>query len=138
VSSIAATSGGRIVWPGGGAVQRLGDLAAICVLGQVAPGAGLQRGDDRVVVGVGGEHDDRHLGMLARQPLGRADAVEHRHVQVEEDRVGLVLGDRGERLLTVGDRGDDLEVGHHVEHHLQPLADDRLIVCDHDSQTVGA
>ena len=75
----------------GRAVQRLGDLAAIGVLGQVAARPRLQRGDDRLVVGVGGEHDDCHFGMLAIQPLGRADSVEHRHVEVEQDRVGLVL-----------------------------------------------
>ena len=75
--------------------------------------------------------------MLASQSLGRADAVEHRHVQVEQDRVGLVLGDGGERLLAVGDGGDDLEIGDHIEHHLQPLADDRLVVGDHDPQAFG-
>jgi hypothetical protein len=47
------------------------------------------------------------------------------------------LGNGAKRLLAVGDRGDDLQVGHHVEHHLQALAHDGLIVCDHDSQTVG-
>ena len=46
--------------------------------------------------------------MLASQPLGGADAVEHGHVEVEQDRVGFVLVDRGEGLLAVGDGGDDL------------------------------
>ena len=54
-------------------------------------------------------------------------------MEVEENRVGVVLGDGRERLLAVGNRGHDLEVGHHAEQHLQTVAHDRLIVCDHDS-----
>jgi hypothetical protein len=42
--------------------------------------------------------------MVAGQPLGRADAVERRHVEIERDRVRPMFSDRGERLLAVGDR----------------------------------
>ncbi len=118
------------------AVERLGDLTAVRVLGQVAAGPRLQRGDDRFVVGVGREQDDCDLRMLASQPLGRADAVEHWHVEVQQDRVGLVPGDCGDRLFAVGDGGDHLDVGDHVEHHLQSLAYDGLVVGDHDPQTL--
>ena len=48
-----------------------------------------------------------------------------------------MLGDGGEGLFAVGDGGDDLQIGDHIEHHLQPFADDGLVVGDHDPQAFG-
>ncbi len=52
-----------------------------------------------MVIGVGGEHDDGDAWVLGGQPAGGADAVQDRHVQVEQDRVGLVLGHELQGLL---------------------------------------
>jgi hypothetical protein len=46
---------------------------------------------------------------------GGLDAVYHRHVEVEENRVGLVLGNEVDGLPAVGGGGDDLDVGEKPE-----------------------
>src|SRR6202046_1658967 len=103
-SRVARTRGANTVRPPA-AGGRVG------VFGEVAARAGPQRLDDRAVVGVGGEHDDRDPRMLGDEAAGGADAVEHRHVQVEQDRVGLVLGHQGQGLLAVGGGADHVDAG---------------------------
>ena len=68
--------------PGRGGQHRPADLGPGGVLGQVAEGAGLQGGDDRFVVGVGGQH--HHLGVRVAGPdaARRLHPLATRHVQV--------------------------------------------------------
>ena len=115
-------------------VQRLGDVGAVGVLGEVAARAGPQRVEHRAVVRVGGEHDDRDLGVLGGQPADGADAVQDGHVQVEQDRVGLVLGHEVQRLLPVRGGADHLDVGQPVEQQDQALAHAGLVIGDDDAQ----
>ena len=48
--------------------------------------------------------------MLGDEAPGGADAVQHGHVQVEQDRVGLMLGHQVQRLLE-GNPGADVGAG---------------------------
>src|SRR4051812_43054926 len=48
--------------------------------------------------------------MVAAHACERADAVEERHVQIDDGRVGLDLVDELDRLEPVARRGDDLEL----------------------------
>ena len=43
--------------------DRRADVVAACVLGQVAACAGAKRAEHALVVGVGGERDDAHVGL---------------------------------------------------------------------------
>jgi len=115
-------------------LQGAGDVGPVGVLGEVAARARLQRLDDRAVVGVGGEHDDRDPGMLGDEAAGGADAVEHGHVQVEQDRVGLVLGHQGQGLLAVGGGADHVDAGQPAQQQDQALADAGLVVGDGDGR----
>ena len=76
--------------------------------------------------------------MLGDEAAGGADAVEHGHVQVEQDRVGLVLGHQRQGLLAVGGGADHVDAGQPAEQQDQALADAGLVVGDDDAQrTVG-
>jgi len=72
--------------------------------------------------------------MLGRQPAGSGDAVKHRHVQVEEDGVGLVLGHKLKRLLPVRGGADHVDAGQPAEQQDEALADAGLVVGDHHAQ----
>ena len=94
-------------------------------LGERVDGAGAVRG------GEGRHHDDRdRLGLAGAQRAQHAEAVEARHVQVERQRVGAVLVAGGERLVTVGRRGDHVEalasqgVGEDPAHEPRVVGDD--------------
>jgi hypothetical protein len=95
--------------------QRLGDVRAVGVLGEVAARAGVQGVQDGVVVGVRGEHHDGDVRVLGGQPAGRADAVEDGHVQVEQDRVGIVRGHQVQGLLPVRGGACHLDAGQATE-----------------------
>jgi hypothetical protein len=87
--------------PGGGCLQGTADLGSGRVLGQVAERPGLQRADDRLVVGVRGEHDDAGVRMLGGDPPGRGHPVAAGHVQVHEHDLRADRGDKLGRRLTV-------------------------------------
>jgi hypothetical protein len=75
--------------------------------------------------------------MLGGEDLGGGGAVEDRHVQVEQDRVGLVLGDKVDGLLPVGCCGDDLDAGRHAEQQDEAFPHAGLVVGDDDPQNGG-
>jgi hypothetical protein len=101
----------------GGAAYRVQNRAAVGVLGQVAAGAGLQRGQDRLVVPERGQDDDGHLGMGGADPSGRLDTVHNGHVQVHQDDVRVMFGGQIHRLVAVGRAGDDVDIVVQAEHH---------------------
>src|SRR5262252_4302238 len=115
-------------------VQRPGDVSTVGILGEVAAGAGVQGVQNGTVVGVGGEHDDRDAGMLGGQPADGADAVQDRHVQVEQDRVGLMLGHKFKGLLPIRGGADHLDAGQPAEQQHQALAHAGLVISDDDAQ----
>ena len=74
---------------------------------------------------------------LAGDPLRRRDAVEHRHLHVEDDQVGTQLLGQVDGLLAVAGLADHLValVGQHLgEVH----ADQRLVLGDHDAHRLLA
>ncbi len=117
--------------------QRLVDLGTAGVLGEVAARTGPQRVEDRAVVGVGGEDDDAHVGVLGAQPAGGLDAVAARHAQVHQHDVGRQLAGERDGLGAVGGGADDLDAGQQAEHHGQALADHPLVVGDEHPDHAG-
>ena len=60
-------------------------------------------------------------------------------MQIEQDRVGLLLGHQGQRLFAVRGGADHLDAGQAAEQQDQSLADAGLVVGDDDPQRlVGA
>jgi hypothetical protein len=104
------------------------------ILGEVAAGAGAQGGENRRVVGVGRQDHDGDLGVAPGQPARGLDAVEHGHVEVEKDHVGMLAGDGFEGRLAVGRGGDHLDVGEQAEQHDESFAHAGLVVGDDDPQ----
>ena len=62
----------------------------------------------------------------------RAEAVEHGHLHVDQRDVGVVAVDRVEQLRAVADVGDHLDPAVGLQQHLQPGAQQRLVVGEHD------
>jgi hypothetical protein len=110
------------------------DVGPVGVLGEVAAGAGLQGGEDRRVVGIGREHHDRHSGVLCGQPSGGLGPVQEGHVQVEKDRVRVLVRDELERFFAVGCRADNLDIGEQAEEQHKAFADAGLVVGHDDPQ----
>ena len=120
-----------------GGADRAHELGRLDVLEQVAGGARAQRREQLVVVAEAREHD--HAGARAglAQALERADAVQARHHEVEQDHVGV--GARGgvHGDLAVARLGHDLDVVLEVEERAQPLADHRVVVGEQDADHAG-
>ena len=70
-------------------------------LDQVVVGARLQTGDPVVDRAARRQHADRDVVVHRAQRGDHADAVEHRHVDVQHDRVGPGLGGAAQRLGAV-------------------------------------
>ena len=71
----------------GRGVDRARDLDDPRVLCQVSARARAERVEDRVIVGVGGQHDDLGVGLGLPDPAGGLDAVESRHSQIHQHDV---------------------------------------------------
>src|SRR5262249_51188757 len=118
----------------GRGLQRPRDVGAVGIFGEVAARASAERLKDGRIVRVGRKYHDRDAWLLGHEPPGCADAVEHGHVQVKQDRVGLVLGYQVQRLLAVRSGADHVNAGQPAEQQYQALADAGLIVGDDDAQ----
>ncbi len=104
------------------------DLVAVGVLGEVAAGAGLERREERIVVGVGRQDHDLCARMLGADPARRLHAVAARHAQVHQDHVRGVFGDQPQRLLAVTGRTDHLDARQQPQQHHDALAHHRLVI----------
>ena len=113
-----------------GAAQRGPDPAAELAhaerLGDVVVGAELEAEDLVDLLGLGGEHDDRHGAARAQAPAD-LEAVELGHHHVEHDEVEGLLAEARERLAAVG-RLHDLVAVLAQREGQQGL--DRLLVVD--------
>ena len=129
----AATAGESGDVAGVRGADRAHELGRLDVLEQVAGRARAQRGEQLLVVAEAGEHDHARGGRRSRSAPQRADAVEPRHHEVEQDHVGRVLRRGGDRLLAVAGLADHLDVVLQVEERPQALAHDRVVVGDQDA-----
>ena len=84
-----------------------------------------------LALGERGEHHDRG-DPGAGDPLGGGDAVEDRHLDVQDHQVGAVLLGQLDRLLAVAGLPDDV-VPLLGEHLGEVHADQRLVLGDHDA-----
>src|SRR5262249_50743066 len=78
-------------------------------LGEIIVAACLEAIDDIACIGFGGHQDDGYEGKcgIGLEFLKNRDAVEPRHHDVEQHKVGLELSGAPERILAVN-RGDYL------------------------------
>ena len=98
-----------------------------------ARGPELHRLDKLVLVVGGGQHD--HSGLVAGglQPLQRGETVEPRHLQVEQQDVGLAAAaDISSTCRAVLRLRDDLEILFQGQQPAQAVAEDRMVVRHHD------
>jgi len=100
-------------------------------LHEVAEDARLDSPRDELLLAVGRHHHDRHRPLL-EDPPGGVDAVELRHLHVEQREIGG-LGERQlDRLLAVSRLRNDLEAAP-FEQLAQVEPDDGLVFRDQDS-----
>ncbi len=88
-------------------------------------------GPQRVLV-VGGDEDHHRQGGRV-QLLQHLEAVQLRHLHVEEDQIGGVPADRLDRLPAVGALAADLDVLEAVEQRAHAFSSQRLVVHDQDA-----
>ena len=119
-------------------LERGHEVARPDLLEEVAAGAGDDRGDHRLLVGVAREH--HHPGRRELRPdlPTRLDPRAVGQPDVHDDEVRLEPPGHLDRL---GDRarlGDDLEPRSAIEHGDQALADDLVVVDDQERQRLGS
>ena len=112
-----------------GSCQRLGQALRAERLQQVVDRVHL-KGLDRVLV-VGGDEDHR---CLAADQLENVEAIEFRHLDVEEEQIGLLFGDGLHRLEAVAALGNHLDIGMLPEQLSQQRPRQLLIVHDDHPQ----
>ena len=83
-------------------------------------------GAERMFAERSDENEQRKLDV--HQALDHREAVEPRHLDVEEDEVGLVRLDLPDRLAPVGGCGDDLDVFMRLQSQLQALGRKWLVI----------
>ena len=93
-------------------------------------------GDRGAAGGERAEHDDARVGGGAPDQGERLDAGHVRHLDVEDDEVGLELADARQPLLGARRRAHHLELGVTFEHvDDDPSGDDRIV--DHETARSG-
>ena len=106
-------------------------------LDQELAGARLHGPPEVVPLPLDRHDDDRGVGHLLGQDLGRLDAVHDRHVDVHQDDVGAQLAGLLHPLLAVGGGAHDLDVGLEGQQLLQVVQGARDVVDDQDLDQVS-
>src|SRR5580704_9517113 len=110
-----------------------GQFLARRVLQEIPERPGLERRKDVVLVAVGGEHDHPRLGIARPDLAERFDAVHHRHLDVEEDHVGMGPACLLDGLDAVGCSSHHLDVGLELEHGAETVPDHRMVIGDENA-----
>ena len=111
--------------------QRLEKPIAVERLQQVVECMDVER-LERVLVEGRDEHEERQ--RFAAEGRDDVEPAGARHLDVEEDEIGLRAADRVDRVEAVLALGDHLESLLPVKEHPQPLAGERLVVRDDDAR----
>ena len=114
------------------ALDRLGETLLLDGLQDVIDRVHLE-GLDRVLV-VRGDENDRRRPLHAGEARDDLEAVEPRHLDIEEHDVGPQLPDRFHGLVPLARFAGDLDAGDRAENALQVLARGRLVVDDKNAQ----
>ncbi len=137
---LAKALGDRLREPGGEhrvalrhPADRLDDLGRGRVLEDVAVGPGAKRPADPLRVAETGEHEHPRRRGLRPQPLEDGDPALARKLDVEDHDRRLLRAHGGKHLVAALDLADDGEVLDRLEQPPQPLAEERMIVADEDS-----
>ena len=112
--------------------QRLLQPGALHRFQQVVHGVHLER-LDRVLVEGRHEHQGRGVVLAREQAPGHFEPAQPRHLDVEEDEVGLVAIDGGQGLQAVARLRHDLDVADLLELIAELLPRELLVVHDHHS-----
>ncbi len=115
----------RLLQPFLGAVQRLVEPHVIDGLEQIIERAELERGN-RVIVEGGDEDDGWHL--IGADFRDHVEAVQLRHLHIQENQIGLVLAYRRDRLQSVLAFAHHFDVRNVGEKREQSLACERFII----------
>ena len=118
--------------------RRTGDLAIAGRLRNVVGGAERQR--PQADLGVAPRqrrgHDDDQVAALLQQQRQSGDAVEFRHVDVEQHHVGLDALDLVHRVASGAQRGDHFEIGLGFHPAREQTAHDHRVIHDHDADAL--
>ena len=129
--------GPLLLAPGHGLVDGRDELDPLERLDQVGGHPGVAGLVDEVALAEGGEDEDRHLQVEVPDGPGRGQAVGARHLDVEDDQVGLVVADQVDGLVAAAG----------LPHHVVPLVlqdlleiepDDGLVLGDDHTPGHGA
>jgi arginase family enzyme len=98
-------------------------------------GVGACRGNRfvKLAVGVAGQRDQAHIGVVLTEPSDRRDAVHERHVQVDDDRVRVKLVRALDRVETVPRSRDDGQLGLMLDQRPQGLEESLVVVRQEDA-----
>jgi hypothetical protein len=112
------------------------ELGGFGVLEQQAAGSGTERGEESMVCLSGREHHHGDPG-LGEDPPRRLDAVEARHVHVDQHHVGTGAAGESDRLLTGGGLADHDDPRLALEQEANAGAYQPLTVGDSDTDRAG-
>jgi hypothetical protein len=120
----------------GDSANRLDELRLRRVLEEEPARPGLERPVDVLVVVEGRQH--QHTGGPGRleDPPGRFEAVQHRHLDIQQDHAGTQARDDADRLQPVRRLADHAHTRFMVEDDADAVADKALVICDHDRDQV--
>ena len=109
-------------------MDRLDEHIWLDILEEVAERAVLEKFEDVVVAVMDGEGYDLRPRARLFELLRDLESRQPRHVDVEQEDVGLQHKCPREGFLSVLRLADDLEVVLKIQHALDPLAEQRMIV----------
>ena len=100
-------------------------------------GAGVDRIGDEMVVGKGGEHGDRKLGLSVPDLTESSDAVESWHLDIQQCDVNAVCCRGVDGLVAVAGEGGDVKVNGGGENSGDAGADELVVIRDQDTDRRG-
>jgi len=96
-------------------------------------GAGLGHGLVQLLVGVAGDGDQADVGVVLAEPRHGGDAIDERHMQVDNDRVGVERVGLLDRVEAVFGRADDGQLGLALDERSQRLEERAVVIRQQDA-----
>src|SRR5215204_3048501 len=112
----------------GGLADGVGEFVRADLLEDVREGARPYRGEDVLVIVVGGEHDDVRARRARDEAPRRLHAVHSRHNEVHQGDVGGVLGGELDSFLPAPGLGYHADIALCLQKGADPLSHQRMIV----------
>ena len=118
------------------AAYRLDNFIAMGCFQKVGRGAQRKGPDYSSVSGEGRQYDDCGVGKFAANGCNGLQAVNNRHLKIDQHHVRKQLSKLLDRLFAVGGLTGDFHIGFLLDDRPQPVSHDRMVIDNEDPESL--